>query len=548
MAQQAIRLQPYSQRTAPGAMPDSRQLQAPVEYTSVAASPGWQNLARGLDGLAAGLQARDNALADFRAKQEEENGRAYAAAEIANARLQWHGELNTRHQNMVPGSAGSADLAETFIKDFDKYAQESIQRAPTPAARRFLESRILDLGADLGIRAFDLQNAATVDFQEDLYKRGIDNVKKLMNTDPAQYSVALAEQLAVIDASALPPVRRSALRERLVNEVSSAAVWTQIQRSPTQFLNSIGFGAPGRTRAGGNLQGETGNAAFDAMPFERRTQMLESAIKLKAQIDVDANRAAEAERKRLAEDAMKEAWARVYSPKGNALRRDYIESIRPLISDNEYKSLHEAIKPKGDGPAGGRTDPAAFRDLQKMIEENPREAARLAFTLHQNGRLSNSDLSAALGRTNERSRQTGPRTEYERSRSFIVQSMDPGPAVQDPAGRGRMAEALDTYDRWIAAGPGGKRTDDEISKYSKELVNRFKLVNFSETSLGLPMPRSGTIPRSGDPVATNQAIMKAAQEAQRRLGAKQMTQQEYDTEMAILNRWRKAAEGARPAP
>ncbi len=541
---QGIRLQPYTQRTAPGAAPDSRQFQSPTEFSSIAASPGWTNLGRGLDTLAAGFAERDKALADFRFKQEEENGRAYAAAEIANARVQWHGELSTRHTNMVPGSS---DLAETFIRDFDAYSQEAINRAPTRSARRFLESRILDLGADLGVRAFDLQNAATVDYQEDLYRRGIDSTKKLMNTDPAQFEVALAEQLAVIDASALPPIRRSALRERLTNEVSSAAVWSQIQRSPTQFLESIGFGAPGRTRAGGNLQGQTGNAAFDTMPFERRTQMLDSALKLKAQIEVDASKAISDERKRLADDAMKEAWSRVYSAKGNVLRRDFIEAIRPLISDNEYRSLFEAIKPE-KGPAGGNTDPSAFRDLQKMIEDDPRGAARFAFTLHQNGRLSNSDLSAALGRSNERSRQSGPRTEYERTRNFVIQSMDPGPMVQDPAGRGRMAEALDTYDRWVASGPGGKRTDDEIAKYGRELVNRFKLVNFSDTVLGLPMPRSGNIPRGGDPASIEQGILNAAREAQRRLGSKQMTQQEYDTEMAILNRWRRATEGTRAAP
>jgi hypothetical protein len=110
-------------------------------------------------------------------------------------------------------------------------------------------------------------------------------------------------------------------------------------------------------------------------------------------------------------------------------------------------------------------------------------------------------------------------------------------------GKSRFAEALYTYDSWVNS---GKHTDEEIAKRGKEIVGQYKFIDFSDTVMALPQPRSGSIRRSTtDPNGMLSDVGIAAKKAQSKLDKGEMTKQEFDQEMVILNRWRKAASGGK---
>jgi hypothetical protein len=475
-------------------------------------------------------------IANDVSQRNDEEARAWSSNALSKARLDWTTQLLDRQSNAQPGAP---DFTPAVIKDFDDYATKTIETAPTRAAKQFLHERLSALRTDIGEKAAVFEAQARIDYRTDQFTTSIDTTSKLMNTDPSQYAPALAEQLAIIDASAMLPIKKSAMRQLAVEKVSSAAVWSQVQKSPSAFLESIGFGPeiPGKARkSSGDLTGITGNTAFDALPFEKRTQLFEGAIRLKAQIDGDADKAVKAASAKLAEDAMKEAWNRLNSGK---LSKSYIEQIRPLLSAPEYHSLLTATKEGG----GQRTDPGTFRRLQELMYSNPKEAETFAFTAHKNGLLSNENLSSALSRSRELDRSGGPKSEYERSRNFIRGSLDPGPMVNDPVNRSRLAEALDTFDRWVDAGQG-KRTDSEIQKRGQEVIEQYRFINLSDTVLALPSPRSGQIRRNpADKTGITTDILSAHRKAQADFEAGRMSKADYDQEMNILNRWRKAAQG-----
>lgn len=223
------------------------------------------------------------------------------------------------------------------------------------------------------------------------------------------------------------------------------------------------------------------------------------------------------------------------------LNAAYIEKIRPLVNESDFHSLVTALKAERTAGAGGpKTDPTTFRELQRLVYEDPTEAEKYAYSAHKAGRLSNDDFSSGLQRARGISRSEGPKSEYERSRKYVVDSLDPGPMVQDPVGRGRMAEAVDDFDRWMSA---GKRTDEEVRDYGRQVVDRYRFVDFSQTVLALPSPRSGNIRRNpADREGMRNDVLSAATKAKADRESGKLTEAEYAAEMATLNRWRKAIE------
>jgi hypothetical protein len=517
------KIREYEQRTQTPTGPSPSFSRAIPFYTG---NPeGLQDLGRAVNNAASIKQASD-----------EEHARAWSADVLSRSRLEWTQQFLDRSANAEPGAP---EFSPRFIEDFDKYMEKQLETAPTAKAKGFLSARMSELRTMLGERAMEFEAKARIDWRNDQFTNGIDNTAKLMNTDPSQYPVALAEQLAVIDASAMPPIQKSALREKAITGISKAAVWSQVQKSPQAFLDSIGFNAidpkTGKTRTtSGDLKGITGNMAFDALPFAERKQMLEEAVKLKAQIDGDVERLAKAERERLSAEALKNLWAANADKK---LNRAMIEAARPLLSAAEYLSALKMI----DAPEGGqKTDPATYRQLQTLIANDDFEGAvKFAFTAHRNGLLSNDHLSSEINRARTQQRQEGPKSEFERSRSYITQSMDPGPLVPDPVGRSRLAEALDTFDRWVLANP--KVPESEMAKRAKEIVGQYKMVDLQETILALPNPRNGKFSRSADPGVIMREADAIGREVQRLFDKNEISSATYKEEMAIIARWLNAA-------
>jgi hypothetical protein len=493
---------------------------------STFATPGADEFTRGARHLAYAMRER-----------EEEDARAWSAEMLSRSRLDWQTHLTERQAQAKPGAY---DFTPGILSDFDKYSEDTLSAAPTPVAREFLKQRLLDLRTSVGTQASTFEANARIDHRVDQFTNAASNVAKLMGSDPTQYQVALSEQLAVIDASALPPIKKSEIRQKTIDRVSEAAVQAQIQRSPTAFLESIGIGPTGSKtrRSAGELLGQTGNLPFDAMAADKRVKLFDAAIRQQAQLDSDAAIAADKMRKQISDDSMKEAWNRLEKGK---LKMDYVESIRPFITHTEYRTLLKEMRPDAPtGPAVQKTDPATFRELQSLLYTDPEAAAKFAMRSHQAGLLSNENLSQAMGRARDIGRAEGPKSPYERNRQYIVQSMDPGPMVPDPVGRSRMADAIQMFDTWVKDNP--KVSEADLEKRAREVVGQHKLINFTDTSLALPQPRSGTIRRNADPAGATQDIVAAANNAKRKLANKQITQKEYEDEMAVLNRWRTAVD------
>ena len=478
------------------------------------------------------------------AKREEEAGRAWAIDAVSQARLDWTSKLQENQASAAPGAAG---FTEGFVAEFDQYSAEALKNAPSASAKKYFHERLADIRTSLGEKAITFEASARVDYRDTQFNKAIENNQSLMMADPGQIEIALSETLAVIRESAIPPKQRAAMEQRAIVSIASSAVWSHMNKSPTDFMRSIGMtsGDPEAKAGAGAVGGVTGNKAFDMLPFDTRVKMIGQAISLKNSIESDADRASEKIRKEKSSEMMKEALSRLDPQPGSPkLDRAFIEEARLWVSPAEYKSLLQMSKTGVDGGGAPRSDPGTYRHLQALLRDDPEQAQKEAFTAHANGLISNSDLSSITGRAASLDRQGGPKTVYERTRQYVSGSLDPGPMVQDPVGRGRLAAALNEFDTWME---GGKRTDAEIEQRGKEVIKQWQFINLRDTVAGFPQPRYGSIPRGGDPNLQIKAIADSWNLTKKALADKKITKAEADEEASRLNNWRKTIKRASEA-
>lgn len=467
------------------------------------------------------------------AKREDEAGRAWAIDAVSQARLEWTGRLQESQAN---APAGASEFTKNFITEFDEYSAEALKNAPSASAKKYFHERLADIRTSLGEKAITFEAGARVDYRDNQFNKAISNNQSLMMSDPGQFDVALAETLSVIRESALPPKQRADMEQKAVSNIATAAVWSQMNKSPTAFMQSIGM-TGGASPGAGVIDGRTGNKAFDLLSFDDRVKMVGQAMSIKNRMDSDAERAADKLRKDKGDEIMKEALSRLDPQPGSPrLDRDFIEEARKWVSPAEYKSLLQMSKSGVDGGGAPRSDPGTYRHLQGLLRNDPEQAQKEAFTAHANGLISNSDLSSITQRASSLDRQGGPKTAYERTRLFVSGSLDPGPMVQDPVGRSRLAAALNEFDSWAEA---GKRSDAEIEARGKELIRQWQFINLRDTAAGLPQPRYGSVPRGGDPALQIKAIADSWALTKKAMRDGKITKEEANEEASRLNDWRK---------
>jgi hypothetical protein len=467
-------------------------------------------------------------------KSQDEQARAWTVDAVSQSRLQWTSKLADMQANSEPGAP---EFSQKFVQDFDAYAADALENAPSDAARKFFHERLADIRTTLGEKAISFEAASRIDYRDAKFDSAADAGAKLVASDPGQFDAVLAEQVAVIRASAMPPKQREDREQKTIKTLAGASVWAQVMGNPEQFIQMASSES--------GLRGVTGNKAWDILPFDERKSYLEKAISLKNSHDADTERAAKKAHEELEQSSMKEALGRVNPVNGEPrLNRAYVEQIRPLVSASNYMTLLKTLEQGGFSEGGPKTNPAVFRDLQVKLRTDPEGALKDASTYHRNGLLANTDLSSIMEKADVRARQGGPKTEYERTHDRIVGRLDPGPMVDDPLGRSRLADALYEFDGWVK---GSKRTDDEISKKGEDIVRRYAFVDFTQTMAGLPQPIYGSIRKdASDPQGQLMDIAKAWNKTEVEYKAKRITKEVRDTEASRLNAWRKEVVRANP--
>jgi hypothetical protein len=205
------------------------------QRTSVNAGPG-PAMASGRSPVGEALQNAGQTIVSIaqqakadRMREEEENGRIWAASAVAKARQDLTREFVTRQNGVAPGASGFTAELEEFS---NSYEEQLLANAPTESARRFAQERMLALRSDLGGNAMAFEEGERRRWRVETLGQAIDTAAGAVAADPNAYATALAEQLAVIDALDVPPEMRAKLRDDAIQKISKGVVLGDVARDP----------------------------------------------------------------------------------------------------------------------------------------------------------------------------------------------------------------------------------------------------------------------------------------------------------------------------
>jgi hypothetical protein len=353
-------------------------------------------------------------------------------------------------------------------------------------------------------------NVAAMDQREDLYVRqAVASPEGLMRE--SVLNEARADLAVMRKAGWLTDVDAAKRERSILSKVDQAIATRDLSDNPIEASRRLAL----EPTYAPNLDPVTRERLVDA-GFRRA-----DAERARAERDQDK------ERRKQAEDIMLQAFD--LEAKGQ-LTRGFVDKARALVTPSEYRGLLKALE-------GGaqKDDPAAYARLQKLSYDDPKEAERLAFAYHKSGQIKNETLAAVLSRARGIDRQEGPRTEYERSRRYVTDSLEPSAQVPDPAPRARQALAVREYDDFAAS---GKRTDQELRDKSNEVVKRMALVNMTD------LAQKTSVGARSDPKTQLEELAKRGEKLKADLDAERISPSKFNQEMAKLNTARKAAEAA----
>lgn len=240
----------------------------------------------------------------------------------------------------------------------------------------------------------------------------------------------------------------------------------------------------------------------------------------------------EARVRREADAALSDAYSLAASGK---LTRAYVEGLKNKVSPTEFKGLLDIQKKQGQADEDNKR---AFAQVQVMLYESPGEAARLAIRYHEQGLIKDATLASVLTSARSLERQEGPRSGYERSRSFITSVLKPSAMTMDPAPEARMGLAVKEFDDWVLS---QKETpaDADLEKKAQAVVKKYSLIDMQD------LVRKTGVGMSSDPEVAIAQIMEAGKRLKSELETGRITKQEFDRRAADLNRQLQAAQRAK---
>lgn len=284
--------------------------------------------------------------------------------------------------------------------------------------------------------------------------------------------------------------------------------------------------------------GEVAGPAFANLDPLKRSQLMDRAERRAEAEERERVRRIE-KNEREAEKHLKAESAEVekdgYELESNGkLTREWLNENRDRLDTNAYKYFSAALEP-------GRENIRDNVDTLSTLTTSMYSGQDITTDLvraHKDGKIKNETFRSMMEKNSSMRNQDGPKSEFDRTRSYITKALQPGPFDKDfTNSSARMADALDMYDRFVSE---KKRTDDEIESYGKTIVQRFKSTLVSENRLSLPRPyNAGTI--------TNQAIKledldKADADILAAIDAGTMTEKEAAREAKVLSDWRQVIE------
>ena len=206
------------------------------------------NLAQGGESLEAGMMIRQKTNERLLAEQQEQDAKTWAGNTLSQAHLDWQQNLADRQAASTGSAAG---FTPKVLGDFDDYAKQTLENAPTPLAKRFLQQSLTDLRTRIGSQAITFEASARLGDRIDKQTNSINNWANVVFTDPSQYDTAInAIQQTMPEVG---PEHSNKLLDYAKKTLAYAAATSVARSNPDSIVGPPGMGA--NAAAGGQFSG-----------------------------------------------------------------------------------------------------------------------------------------------------------------------------------------------------------------------------------------------------------------------------------------------------
>ncbi|MCX4155000.1 MULTISPECIES: transglycosylase SLT domain-containing protein [Paraburkholderia] len=167
-------------------------------------------------------------------EQQEQTARTWAGNAASQATLDWTQQLDAKKQ---AASGAAVGFTPAVLGDFDAYASKTLENAPTPLARNFLQQHLTNLRTNIGQQAISFEANAAIGDRITTTQNSIDNWANVVAKDPSQYTTALATINATMPD--VGPEKKQLLAQKAQQAIGNAAVQNLIATDPVAANNLI---------------------------------------------------------------------------------------------------------------------------------------------------------------------------------------------------------------------------------------------------------------------------------------------------------------------
>lgn len=161
--------------------------------------------------------------------QEQQDAQASVAKQIGDDKVQW---LQYAQQAKDAAPPGAPNFTPDLLKNYDDYAQESLDKMPDGPAKRFYSDHLTSFRTSLASDAITFQAQQHRAYNVDQYSQGNDSAARIVAMDPTQYGQTRAQQLALIDSSTLDAPTKAKLADNFKDMASTAAGTRMVNDNP----------------------------------------------------------------------------------------------------------------------------------------------------------------------------------------------------------------------------------------------------------------------------------------------------------------------------
>ena len=217
---------------------------------------------RAIGAAVSGLAAVAEGYAQRQQQEREDDAVVKAGKELAEGELHWRKELQRRSDEW---KEGDPPLMDTFKKDYDAWKGPVIEKAGTPKARRYTESRIDNLGSGLGLSAYNVDREKRSALNISRHEESVESRKQIVFLDPSQRDRIQSEALAELEAlQGVDPAAKIARARKIKEDIDySTGMGWKAKLGDTAFFKTISreVGTPGAAPAAGGAGGFEGSVA-----------------------------------------------------------------------------------------------------------------------------------------------------------------------------------------------------------------------------------------------------------------------------------------------